>query len=559
MKHYFRDMPLRIKLFSYAGVMLFLLVTSFIFSSYSLNSIGKELNTIVEEDIPLTQMLSKMTVTQLEQAISFERALHYGATLTLETKAPQHFQQAINHFHQGTEVINQSIADAEFIVDQGRHINSEALQVKLSQVSKSLKHIHAAHDSYIEHAQEIFTLLAKGEQHLAEELIEKIEVEEEALDKENEDLLNNLQLFTKKSAMAAKEHEESALTMLLIIGLASIFIGGVFSFLLSNFIVRGIQSAITTASGDLTKEIKVTSKDEIGQLLEAMNAMKANLLSMIREITGITGELSSASSDMSAVTSHTNDMMTQQVSETELVATAMNQMTQTVHSVASNISETASHAFDAIKHTDEGKKVVDNAVCEIEQLATQIALAGETINDLQQQGDEINSVMDVITSIADQTNLLALNAAIEAARAGEQGRGFAVVADEVRTLAERTQLSAKEISTMIENLHKNTNHAVSIMKQSQQQTEAAVCGTKASRQAFEVISESVNQISIMCEQIAGAAEQQGSVSEEINRNIVQINDMSSQTASGAEQTNVASKGLASMAKKLQGLLNNFAV
>lgn len=559
MKRFIRDMPLRIKLFSYAGVMLSILVTSFIFSSYSLNSIGKELNTIVEENIPLTQMLSKMTVTQLEQAISFERALHYGATLTLEAKASQHFKQAINRFNQGTDVINQSIEDVEIMVAQGRHIDSQALQVKLSQVSKSLQHIHAAHESYIEHAQQIFTLLSKGDQHQAEELIEKIELEEEALDKENENLLNNLQLFTKQSALAAKEHEESALTMLIIIGLASLFIGGIFSFLLSNFIVNGIQNAITIASGDLTKEFKVTSKDEIGQLLEAMNSMKANLLNMIRDISGITGELSSASNDMSAVTSHTNDMMTQQVSETELVATAMDQMTQTVHSVACNISETANHALEATKHTDSGKKTVDNAVFEIEQLATQIALAGETIHELQQQGDEINSVMDVITSIAAQTNLLALNAAIEAARAGELGRGFAVVADEVRTLAERTQRSAKEISTMIENLHESTNKAVSIMQQSQQQTAAAVCGTKASRLAFDVISESVNQISIMCEQIAGAAEQQGSVSEEINRNIVQINDMSSQTASGAEQTNVASKGLASMAKQLQGLLNNFAV
>ena len=559
MKTYFRNMPLRLKLFSYAGVMLTLLIISFVFSSFSLNSIGEELTTIVEEDIPLTQKLSQITITQLEQAISFERALHYGSTLTSESKALQHFQEAIKHFNQGTLDINQAINDANILTEKGKKIDSSVLSAKLDQVSKSLTHIRLGHDKYIEHAQEIFTLFSKGESHRAEQLIEKVELEEEALDKENEVLLYDLQLFTKQSAIAAKQHEESALTILLNIGIASIIVGSVFSFLLSSFIINGIQSAITTASGDLTKEIKVTSTDEIGQLLEAMNGMKGKLTNMIRDISGITGELSVASTEMSVATSHTNNIISQQLSETELVATAMNQMTQTVHVVASNISETAIHAYEATKHTDNGSKIVDTAVLEIEKLSKQINQTSSAIDELQQQADEINSVMEVITGIADQTNLLALNAAIEAARAGEQGRGFAVVADEVRVLAERTQESAQEISKMIDKLHTSTSAAVSIMQQSQQQTATAVSCTKESGNAFGTIALSVNKISIMCEQIAGAAEQQGSVSEEINRNIVQISDMSSQTASGAVQTSVASKNLASMATQLDKLLGSFTV
>ncbi|NRA82981.1 MAG: methyl-accepting chemotaxis protein [Gammaproteobacteria bacterium] len=255
----------------------------------------------------------------------------------------------------------------------------------------------------------------------------------------------------------------------------------------------------------------------------------------------------------------TSEIITQQRCETELVATAMNQMTSTVHDVADTINQTATHALEATKQTIEGSKVVDTAVREINKLAEQIAEAAVTINELELHSDNINSVMDVIKGIAEQTNLLALNAAIEAARAGEQGRGFAVVADEVRTLAVRTQESTKEINQMIDKLQAGTRAAVLIMEQSRNQTETAVECAKKSGEAFDDISASVNNISAMCEQIAGAAEEQGAVSEEINRNIVQINDMSSQTAIGAEQTSVASRDLATMAAQLKGLVSNFAV
>lgn len=237
----------------------------------------------------------------------------------------------------------------------------------------------------------------------------------------------------------------------------------------------------------------------------------------------------------------------------------MNEMTATVQEVASNINNTAMAASEANQHTGNGNRVVKQAVEQINKLADKIEHASQTIHDLEQHSIDISSVMDVITSIAEQTNLLALNAAIEAARAGEQGRGFAVVADEVRTLAGRTQESTKDINQMIEKLQNGSRQAVLVMEQSREQAQAAVEHASESGNAFTTIADAVKRINDMSTQIASAAEEQGAVSEEINQNIVQINNIASQTASGAEETSVASKDLARMASELQGLVAQFSI
>ena len=559
MKSFLRDMPLRGKLFSYAGVMLTFIMISFSYSYYSLNNIGKELTTIVEEDIPLTQKLSRMTILQLEQAISFERALHYGAILTREDSALGRFQQTIEDFDHGTAEINQVITQAYTLLEHGNEHGNVKLLQKLTSVKKSLKHIQQAHENFIDHAHQTFNLFIDNKPHLAELMAGKVELEEQALDQEAEELLANIQLFTQQSAILAQQHEQSVIETLTVITLVSMIIGVAFSMVLSNFILSGIRTAIVTASGDLTKEIEVTSKDEIGELLHAMNGMKGRLVLMIRDITGVTDTLSTASEEMSVVTEQRSMIINEHQGETELVATARNEMTSTVHDVSDNIAKTASYAREVIQHTVDGGKIVETAVFEINKLSDQISQAAVTVNELEQHSHNINSVMDVIKSIAEQTNLLALNAAIEAARAGEQGRGFAVVADEVRTLAVRTQTSTKEINQMIEKLQVGTRSAVEIMEQSRQQTETAVSSTQKSGSAFEIIASSVQEINDMCQQISDAAEEQGQVSEEINRNIVKINDMSAQSATGAEQTSVASQNLAGMASDLKGLVSSFSV
>ena len=570
MTRIFKNMPLRGKLLGYGAIMLLLLGISFSFAVYSLVNIGVELDTIVEEDIPLTQKVGKITVTQLEQAISFETAIHFGTLMIFEKSLNLHhdadapsfnerFNRAVDDFDQGTVYIEKILKEAEALAEHTENIHDPLQLEKLQQISKSLYHIEEAHKSFELHAHQTFALFKQGKFELAEALAEKVEKEEHVLDKETEALLFDLQEFTRQSAEIARDHEKSTVTTLIIIAVISLFVGIFLSVIIGNFIVKGIKTAISTANGDLSSEILIESSDEIGELLTAMNAMKSKLLTMLREITTITTDLSSSSLEMSSQTSHTSTVISKQRDETELVVSAINQMTNTNRSVAEDINNTASSALKATELTSKGSIVVEAAVREINKLSEQISAAADTINELSEHSKSFNSVMSVIEGIAEQTNLLALNAAIEAARAGEQGRGFAVVADEVRTLAVRSQASTKEINAMIIKLQSGTETAVSIMQKSLEQTAAAVACAKDSGDAFSVISQEVEQISNMCEKISASAIEQEQVSDEINRNIIYISEMTADTEQGAEKTSKTSLELENMATKLDKIVSRYAV
>ncbi|AGH80624.1 methyl-accepting chemotaxis sensory transducer [Psychromonas sp. CNPT3] len=564
MIQFFRDLPLKFKLQGYSFLMLAFLLLSFVYASLSLNTIGNKLTIIVEEDIPLSQQLSSITIRQLEQALLFERGLHNGPLVRTNQNAKKELDTVMTVFMEKTKKIENLL---DLATKQAKHALSlyasssegSTEKSKFKSILKSLEHIKVAHKSYDEHAQDTFLLFQEG--HVSRALLKSKQIvkEEIALEHEVEDLLGNVQKFTKESATKAQEYEQNALKTLAIFGVICIFIALFVSHILSQFILKGIRTAITISSGDLRENINITSKDEIGQLLHGMSGMKNKLLSMINEISGITGDLSRSSTGMQDLTEETSKIINQQRSETDRIATAMDQMNSSVNDVAESIGTTAKHAQDANKNTAAGQVIIGEAITEIDSLVAHISTATETVGLLQKQSDGINKVMDVITSIAEQTNLLALNAAIESARAGEHGRGFAVVADEVRTLAQRTQDSAKEIQSMIDQLQKGSEGAVDIMHKSQKQTERTVVAVKKSGEAFELISSSIAEITVMCEQVTRAAEQQGLVSEEINTNIVQVSAMSDKTSTGAELTTKASKELAMIAQQLKKSLTQFSI
>ncbi|MEZ0197796.1 methyl-accepting chemotaxis protein, partial [Pseudomonas qingdaonensis] len=269
-----------------------------------------------------------------------------------------------------------------------------------------------------------------------------------------------------------------------------------------------LRAAERVASGDLTQSLQVQRRDELGQLQASMHRMTQGLRELIGGIGDGVTQIASAAEQLSAVTEQTSAGVNNQKVETDQVATAMNQMTATVHEVARNAEQASEAALMADQQAREGDRVVGQAVAQIERLASEVVNSSEAMNLLKTESDKIGSVLDVIKSVAQQTNLLALNAAIEAARAGEAGRGFAVVADEVRSLAQRTQQSTEEIEELIAGLQSGTQRVASVMDNSRQLTDSSVELTRRAGSSLETITRTVSSIQAMNQQIATAAEEQ---------------------------------------------------
>ncbi len=403
-----------------------------------------------------------------------------------------------------------------------------------------------------------------GHYHEANRLV--IEVVNPALAELKRSIESLVEIQEQEAAMFFDQTDAAYHAMIawVIIGLA---VGTAISLVLAYFIIIGIsrgvgrieQTAIQLSEGDLGVRVDYQSQDELGRIADAFNRMADKFHGAINEVKDSVTQLASAAEETSTVTAQTTAGVNQQLTETSQVATAMNEMSATVQEVARNAVDAAAAAQEADQTFDEGKQVIDRVIQAIGDLSSEVEKAASVIQELELESKNIGSVLDVIKSIAEQTNLLALNAAIEAARAGEQGRGFAVVADEVRTLAGRTQESTQEIEEMISRLQSGTNNAVKVMASGKEMTQVGVEQAAAAGEALQTINAAVERISGMNTQIASAAEEQSSVTEEINRSIVSINEVAEQSAAGAEQTAAASHDLARLAEQLKGLVERFKV
>ena len=354
-----------------------------------------------------------------------------------------------------------------------------------------------------------------------------------------------------------------ARTFQLISTLLALLVGVIAAVIITRQITRPLRETLAVveriASGDLTQNVTVTRRDELGVLQQGIARMGVTLRDLISGIRDGVTQIASAAEELSAVTEQTSAGVNSQKIETDQVATAMHEMTATVQEVARNAEEASQAAAAADGEAREGDKVVNEAITQIERLASEVARSTEAMSVLQQESDKIGSVMDVIKAVAEQTNLLALNAAIEAARAGEAGRGFAVVADEVRGLAQRTQKSTEEIEGLVAGLQNGTQQVSTVMNNSRALTDSSVALTRKAGASLENITRTVSNIQSMNQQIAAAAEQQSAVAEEISRSIINVRDVSEQTAAASDETAASSVELARLGGQLQQMVSHFRV
>ncbi|WP_431699828.1 methyl-accepting chemotaxis protein [Pseudomonas sp. BR20] len=378
-------------------------------------------------------------------------------------------------------------------------------------------------------------------------------------------VLQNLTELNNNKAMnagrdATRIYEQSKLIVggfILVSTLAAIVLALMYTRSLTTPVNRSLAIAERIAKNDLSEVIDVQGTDEVARLMHALKAMQANLRTTLLSISDSSNQLASTSEEMHAVTENANTGMQQQSHEVEMAATAVTEMSAAVEEVARNASAASEAATHSNSAAIAGRARVDETVEAISLMVSSVGDASNEVQGLAVMATDISKVLDVIRAIAEQTNLLALNAAIEAARAGEAGRGFAVVADEVRALAHRTQTSTSEIEQMITSIQKGTGAAVSAMSNTNIQAQTTLDTARGAGSALVEITETIDNITERNVLIATASEEQAQVAREVDRSLVSIRDLSSQASEGSNQTALASSELSKLAAELNRMVNQF--
>jgi len=444
--------------------------------------------------------------------------------------------------------------------DANKNLLMETIDTFLSDITKARSNLPATLSSQLEEAhagmrryREVLVEVA-GLFEQKQNMREQVDQESKAMDKIMNGLMDTQQRL-------AREDQHSAFIQIAVLTVLALVIGLIASVVISRQITAPlaltVELARRIAKGDLTVQAKSNRKDELGDLQNAMQDMAQNLNTLVQGIGNGVTQISTSAEKLSAMSEQTSAGVRQQKSEVDQVATAMHEMASTVQEVARNTTDASAAATLADQQARHGSTVVKQATLQISELAAAIEALGGAMNVLSQDSEQIGKVIDVIKAVAEQTNLLALNAAIEAARAGEQGRGFAVVADEVRSLAQRTQDSTKEIEALILTLQQGAQAASTLMASSRERTLDTVVLAQKAELAITEINQSIGTIQEMSLQISAAAEQQSAVADEINRSIVSVRDVADQSAVASEESAAATIELASLGQDLQRMTAHF--
>lgn len=498
------------------------------------------------EDITLSSVPSIRALDEFTQLTLRLRVLSYRL---LTNREPDVQQKTLESFDLRNQQIRTAQAVYEKLIDSPEERSTYDEYVRLlaqyHQIEERMKSLSRANQ-----VEELRTLLNT-------ELLNNSDQINAVLSR-LADTNNKMALATNQQASDQYDMAFELVVILLILATALTML---FAWLLTRSITQPIALALDAAEeiaeGNLTRPIKVEGNDEAGRLLMAMAKMQAKLKDTLQRIAGSATQVACAAEELNAVTDESARGLTQQNNEIEQAATAVNEMTSAVEEVARNAVSTSEASKNATRSAGDGRDLVQETVSAIERMSSDVQATATLIGNLAEESRDIGKVLDVIRGLADQTNLLALNAAIEAARAGEAGRGFAVVADEVRALAHRTQQSTSEIERMIGSIQAGTEHAVDSMRNSTERAESTLNIAKGAGMSLDTINTAIVEINERNLVIASAAEEQAQVAREVDRNLVNIRDLSVQSATGASQTSAASSELSRLAVDLNGMVGRF--
>lgn len=535
-----RDMSFRWKLTIPLLILAALLVLSGLFAFWALATVEKRLNRVASELLPQSSVVLEAD-RDLYQALSAERAIIAGVNSAgLDAELSDNLQQASDRIAGYGEATDSA---------QGKALVAEFSRAFATWKATAMDNVRLARSGAAAQASNISYGRGYEEFSRARDLIDQMT-----------GLINQQVDVEEVEAATDVGASHARVTTVLIVGgivclLMIIFFPGLITNPLRELLQR-IRD-IADGEGDLTQRVVVHSNDELGQLSRAVNAFLEQLQTLIRQVAESTLQVASAAEEMSAIASGQEKLVNEQYMAVDQVSTAATEMSAAIHEVADNAHSTADAAREADRQGHAAADVVSATMSDLRRLAADVEEAAGVINNLEQDTDKIGGVLSVIEGIAEQTNLLALNAAIEAARAGEQGRGFAVVADEVRALAARTQDSTRDIQQMIQKLQSGTGQAVAVMQRGAELAGQSVEKAGATETSLSETSASVMRINDMAAQIAAACEEQSQTTEDIARNISGIRDLSNQSAQSSQESRDASNALARLASALQEQVGRF--
>lgn len=553
------NLSVRTKILSLVALFSLVIVGISVSSALTSKSVSSELQNLSSQSLQLVKNLEKSRQLLLQQSVEFERGyFQVSIAKTIVGYGTEQITESAEKFKTYTGDLVTSIKNVKSI------LATMPVHDGLENLLEQIKALEEQQAIFLKASTETYSWWLKLNTMKANKYRRAADKSLITVNTQMEDIITSINEYSSAIAVSQNHKLDQTIYASGILAAALIVSGMIISIIIVNGIcrplIKAVRRAEEIASGDLAQsKTASTRKDEIGMLETAMDKLVIQLSGILHDVAESSSMLTNAANDLNRITGESSEMVDRQQEETNFISQAIQEIQATAVHVSESTTDASQAAHNAETAANEGTAIVTQTIASIQELATEIASSANTINDLQSNTKEISNILNVILGIAEQTNLLALNAAIEAARAGEQGRGFAVVADEVRHLAQNTQNATQEIEKMITLLQSGTSSAVKAMTSSHQRSTDAVNQVKHEEDSLRHINQSVSKIRDMNDRISATAEEQASVTAEVSRNVENITEIASRTTKSIHSISNSAEQLASLATQLSTKISYFKV